>query len=47
MSEKRGNSTLGTHTARISELELGRNHNHHLATQYQDWLHTHEAAPPI
>ena len=36
---------LGTHTARISELELGRNHNHHLATRYQRWLHTHEPAP--
>jgi len=37
---------LGTHTARISELELGRNHNHQLATRYQRWLHTHEATPP-
>ena len=37
---------LKTHTARISELELGRNHNHHLATRYQALLHTHEAAPP-
>ena len=36
---------IGTHTARISELELGRNHNHHLATRYQDWLHTREATP--
>ena len=36
---------IGTHTARISELELGRNHNHQLATRYQDWLRTHEAAP--
>ena len=36
---------LGTHTARISELELGRNHNHQLATRYQRWLRTHEAAP--
>ena len=35
---------IGTHTARISELELGRNHNHQLATRYQRWLHTHEAA---
>ena len=37
---------IGTHTARISELELGRNHNHHLATKYQDWLHTHHPTPP-
>ena len=36
---------LRTHTARISELELGRDHNHQLATRYQRWLHTHEAAP--
>ena len=37
---------IGTHTARISELELGRNHNHQLATRYQRWLHTREPAPP-
>ena len=37
---------LGTRPARISELELGRNHNHQLATQYQRWLRTHEPAPP-
>ena len=37
---------IETHTARISELELGRNHNHHLATRYQTWLRTHEATPP-
>ena len=36
---------IGTHTARISELELGRNHNHQLATQYQRWLRTREATP--
>ena len=36
---------IGTRPARISELELGRNHNHHLATRYQRWLRTHEAAP--
>ena len=36
---------IGTHTARISELELGRDHNHQLATQYQRWLRTREAAP--
>ena len=35
---------LRTHTARISELELGRNHNHHLATRYQRWLRTHNPA---
>ena len=37
---------LGTHPARISEIERGRNHNHQLATQYQRWLRTHEPAPP-
>ena len=37
---------LGTRPVRISELELGRNHNHQLATRYQRWLHTHTAAPP-
>ena len=36
---------LGTHTSRISELERGRNHNHHLATRYQRWLQTHQPAP--
>ena len=36
---------IGTHTARISELELGRNHNHQLATRYQRWLHTREPDP--
>ena len=36
---------LGTHTARISELERGRDHNHQLATRYQTWLRTHEPAP--
>ena len=36
---------LRTQTARISELELGRDHNHQLATRYQDWLRTHQAAP--
>ena len=36
---------LGTHPARISALEHGRDHNHHLATRYQRWLRTHEAAP--
>ena len=35
---------LGTHTARISELELGRDHNHQLATRYQRWLRTREPA---
>ena len=37
---------LGTHPTRISALELGRDHNHQRATRYQDWLRTHEAAPP-
>ena len=37
---------IGTHPSRISALELGRDHDHHLATRYQRWLHTHEAAPP-
>ena len=36
---------LGTHPARISALEHGRNHNHHLATKYQNWLRTHQPAP--
>ena len=36
---------IGTRPARISELELGRNHNHQLATQYQRWLRTREATP--
>ena len=36
---------LGTRPARISELELGRTHNHQLATRYHTWLHTHTAAP--
>ena len=35
---------LRTHPSRISALELGRDHNHHLATRYQNWLRTHEAA---
>ena len=37
--------TLGTHPSRISALELGRDHNHHLATRYQTWLRTHQPAP--
>ena len=36
---------LRTHTARISELERGRNHNHQLATRYQTWLRTRAPAP--
>ena len=35
---------LRTHPTRISELGHGRDHNHHLATQYQTWLQTHEPA---
>ena len=38
---------LGTRPARISELELGRNHNHQLATQYQTWLRSRQPAPPL
>ncbi len=37
---------LGTRPARISELERGQDHNHHLATRYHDWLRTHHPAPP-
>ena len=36
---------LRTHTARISELERGRNHNHQLATRYQTWLRTRAPTP--
>ena len=36
---------LGTHPSRISALEHGRDHNHHLATRYQTWLRTHKPAP--
>ena len=36
---------LGTHPSRISALEHGRDHNHHLATRYQTWLRTHHPAP--
>ncbi len=36
---------LRTRPARISELELGRNHNHQLATQYHNWLRTRQPAP--
>ena len=34
-----------THPARISALELGRDHNHHLATRYQNWLHNRQPVP--
>ena len=37
---------LRTHPARISEIERGRDHNHQLATRYQNWLRTHQPAPP-
>ena len=37
---------LRTHPARISEIEHGRDHNHHLATRYQNWLRTHQAHQP-
>ena len=33
---------VGTHPNRISALEHGRDHNHHLATRYQNWA----AHPP-
>ena len=36
---------LSTHPSRISALERGRDHNHHLATKYQNWLRTHHPAP--
>ena len=31
-------TALHTHPNRISQLERGLYHNHHLATQYQQWL---------
>ncbi len=36
---------IRTQPSRLSALELGQDHNHHLATKYQNWLHTREAAP--
>ena len=36
---------LGTHPSRISALEHGRDHNHHLASRYQNWLRTRQPAP--
>ena len=36
---------LRTHPSRISALEHGRDHNHLLATKYQNWLRTHQPAP--
>jgi len=36
---------LGINPARISALERGRDHNHHLATRYQNWLRTRQLAP--
>ena len=36
---------LRTHPSRISALETGRDHNHHLATKYQRWLRTREPTP--
>ena len=35
---------LETHPSRISALEHGRNHNHHLATRFQTWLRTRQPA---
>ena len=37
---------IRTYPSRISALELGRDHNHQIATKYQNWLRTHEAALP-
>ena len=37
---------IGTHPSRISALELGQDHNHHLATKYQTWLRTHQPHQP-
>ena len=37
---------IGTHPSRISALELGQDHNHHLATRYQPWLRTHQPHQP-
>ena len=37
---------LETYPSRISALELGRDHNHHLATRYHNWLRTHHPGPP-
>ena len=31
-------TALGTHPTRISALERGAQHNHPLATRYQNWL---------
>ena len=36
---------IRTHPSRISALELGRDHNHQLASRYQTWLLTHQPAP--
>jgi len=36
---------IRTQPSRISALELGRDHNHQLATQYQNWLQTHHPDP--
>ena len=36
---------LRTQPSRISALELGRDHNHQLATRYHKWLRTHQEAP--
>ena len=37
---------LKTQPSRITALEQGRDHNHHLATRYHTWLHTHQPDPP-
>ena len=36
---------IGTHPSRLSALERGRDHNHHLATKYQNWLRSHQPTP--
>ena len=36
---------VGTQPSRISALEHGRNHNHQLASRYQNWLLTNQPAP--
>ena len=33
-------AALRTYPTRISQLERGQYHNHHLATQYHQWLTT-------
>ena len=37
--------TLRTQPSRITALELGRDHNHQLASRYHNWLRTHQPTP--